>query len=157
MDDPLADHLTIPEAAHLLRHNPRTVQRWADTGKLEHIRLGRKIWFPQGSIRDVLGTMSTELSVPHKEEPHTPAFLKKSDDGILMEDYLAEQLTLPETAKILRHVPTTIQEWVKTNQLKCLTVGRNQYFSPIEIRRFVEAGRRKQGFVATDRRRGLSI
>ncbi len=156
MVDPMMDHLTIRQAADRLRLDSRTVQRWADKGKIEHIRLGRKIWFPPDSIRDALGTLAACLPIHGEGQHDAPGFVLQTD-GIPMEDYLAEQLTLPEAVVILRHVRTTVQKWVKEGKLKCLTVGRNQYFEPDEIRRFIEAGRRRKGFLEVDRRRGLPI
>lgn len=154
MEDPLEGYLSIPEAAHYLRHHTRTVQRWADLGTLEHVRLGRKVWFPPESIVEVLGGTPENSSAKSDLSAPTVFAPKSTDSGgeISACDILDNLLTVEETAFVLRHAVTTIQKWVKERKLRCRWVSRDAYFDPADIRNLIELGRRKRGLLLGDRR-----
>jgi excisionase family DNA binding protein len=44
------DLLTIAEVARLLRHHPKTIERWARTGRLPCYRVGGRVLFSRGDI-----------------------------------------------------------------------------------------------------------
>lgn len=52
--DPRHEILRVEEVASLLRAAPRTVQLWAESGKLKAFKLGRGWRFRQEDVKDFL-------------------------------------------------------------------------------------------------------
>ena len=48
--------LTLGEAAQYLGHSPHTLRHWIGEGRLEHIRLGRKIVFDPKSLERLINS-----------------------------------------------------------------------------------------------------
>ena len=44
------DLLTLAETAQLLRHHPKTVERWAREGRIPCYRIGVRVMFDRGDV-----------------------------------------------------------------------------------------------------------
>lgn len=52
--------LTLKETAELLRHHPKTVERWAREGKIPSYRVGSRVLFQRSDVLQWLGERRTE-------------------------------------------------------------------------------------------------
>lgn len=52
--------LTLKETAALLRHHPKTVERWARDGKIPFYRVGSRVLFQRSDVLQWLGERRTE-------------------------------------------------------------------------------------------------
>ncbi len=86
--------LTPSEVARLLRVTPRTVQRWSNDGKLERVRLGRRVVrYTAGSVERLISP--SETASPEATTPGSP---KMSDDGAQGQDYPGSGIPYGELA-----------------------------------------------------------
>ena len=56
--------LTTPEAARLLRVHRNTLDREREAGRVRCVRIGRRVFFTEGQLRDYLDRQSDEQQEP---------------------------------------------------------------------------------------------
>ena len=56
----MLDLLTLKETGELLRHHPKTVERWAREGKIPFYRVGSRVLFQRSDVLQWLGERRTE-------------------------------------------------------------------------------------------------
>ena len=71
--DELATALERPQAAEALHMSERSLQREQLAGRIDHIRVGRTIYFTRAAINDYIERNSVSASVPHPKRKRKSA------------------------------------------------------------------------------------